>query len=179
MIAVAAGYNETASVNLDLEEEFFYAVESSDQSFGNSSHLEKDRSLQFQFVEIPQIVIPTLPPVEFPQIIIPSVPPFSFPPIPPIIIQFGKPSRTGNVVIRMHISDLVTLHGIITADMFLTRFFLPLAIQSQPSVRRQYRPHSQRFKKRPHQLPFQHSDRHLHQYLHRRLCRVSKMEGFL
>jgi hypothetical protein len=84
MIAVMAeGYNETVSVNLDLEEEFFYAVESSDQSFGNSSHLEKDRSLQFQFPEIP---IP-------PPIIIPTLQPFSFPPVPPIIIQFGKSYR--------------------------------------------------------------------------------------
>jgi hypothetical protein len=78
MIAVVAeGYNETAPVNLDLEEEFFYAVESSDQSFG------KDRSLQFQFPEIP---IP-------PPIIIPTLQPFSFPPVPPIIIQFGKSYR--------------------------------------------------------------------------------------
>jgi hypothetical protein len=80
MIAVAAEHSETAPVDRDLEqelEEFFYAVESSDQSFGDSSHLEKDRSLQ-NFGQ-PQI-IPT---------------PFSFPPIPPIIIQFGKPSRTG------------------------------------------------------------------------------------
>jgi hypothetical protein len=80
MIAMAAGHMHTVSapVNLDFEEEFFYAVESSDQSFDYSSHLEKDRSLQFNNGQ-PQ-TIPT---------------PFSFPPIPPIIIQFGKPSRTG------------------------------------------------------------------------------------
>jgi hypothetical protein len=77
MIAAAAGHSETAHRDIDLEEEFFYAVQSSDQTY--SSHLEKDRSLQFGPIIIQPPVIPTLPP-------------FSFPPIPPIVIQFGKPS---------------------------------------------------------------------------------------
>ena len=67
MIAVATGHAETAPVdaNLDLEKEFVYARESSDQIFGDSFHPEKDRILQFG--GLPQA---------------PSGPPFSFPPIP-------------------------------------------------------------------------------------------------
>jgi hypothetical protein len=80
MIAVAAGHSETAPVDLDMEEEFFYAVESSDQTFDYSSHPAKDRDLQFGLVTASPV-----PPV--------VIPPFSFPPIPPIVIQFGKPSR--------------------------------------------------------------------------------------
>jgi hypothetical protein len=74
MIAAAAAHGETAPD--DLEEEFFYAVESRDQTFGESFRPQKNRSLQF--IEIP---------------IIPTLPPFSFPPIPPITILFGKPFR--------------------------------------------------------------------------------------
>jgi hypothetical protein len=74
MITAAAAHGGTAPD--DLEEEFFYAVESSGQTFGESFHPKKNRSLQF--IEIP---------------IIPTLPPFSFPPIPPITILFGKPFR--------------------------------------------------------------------------------------
>jgi hypothetical protein len=88
MIAAVAGYAETTPIDLDLVEEFFYAVESSDQTFGDFFHPEKDRSLQFGPIIIPDpIVIPG-------PIVIPTLPPFSFPPIPPIVIQFGKPSST-------------------------------------------------------------------------------------
>jgi hypothetical protein len=110
MIAVVAGYAETTPIDLDLEEEFFYAVESSDQTFGDSFHPEKDRSLQFGPVIIPDpivipgpIAIPTLPipdPIEIPgPIVIPTLPPFGFQPIPPIVIQFGKPSLTQRFVL--------------------------------------------------------------------------------
>jgi hypothetical protein len=92
MIAVAAGHSETAPVDLDLEEEFFYAVESSDQTFDYSSRHEKDRSLQS--FEIP--VFPTPPPFSFPPIppiVVPTLPPFTNAPVPPIVVLFGKSSR--------------------------------------------------------------------------------------
>jgi hypothetical protein len=63
MIAVAAGHAETAPI--DLEEDFFYPVQSSDQTFGESSRPEMDRSLQFTNTDGA-----------------PTQPPFSFPPIP-------------------------------------------------------------------------------------------------
>jgi hypothetical protein len=83
MIAVAAGHSETAHLDLeidlepDLEEEFFYAMQSRHQSFGDSSRPEKDRSLQF--FGTPQPIIP------------PTFPPFVIPPKQPGF--FGKPSR--------------------------------------------------------------------------------------
>ena len=87
MITVALGRAETTPIDLDLEEEFFYAVESSDQTFGDSFHPGKDRSLQYGQIMIPNpIVIPG-------PIVIPTLPPFSFLPIPPIVILFGKPSQ--------------------------------------------------------------------------------------
>jgi hypothetical protein len=64
VIAMVAGHAETALVDANLDEEFVYARESSDQVFGDSSHPEKDRSLQFG--SLPQG---------------PSGPPFSFPPV--------------------------------------------------------------------------------------------------
>jgi hypothetical protein len=69
MIAVVAGHAEKAPVdaNLDLEDDFVYARQSSDQIFGDSSHAEKERSLQ-GFGTLPQT---------------PSGPPFSFPPVSP------------------------------------------------------------------------------------------------
>jgi hypothetical protein len=95
LITVALGRAETTPIDLDLDqaEEFFYAVESSDQTFGDSFHPEKDRSLQFGQIIVPDpIVIPG-------PIVIPTLPPFSFPPIPPIVILFGKPSRTQRFVL--------------------------------------------------------------------------------
>lgn len=62
MIAVAAGHAATAPVDLDFEEEFEYSKESRDQIFGDSSHPENDRSLQFG--GFPQE--PNGPPISFP-----------------------------------------------------------------------------------------------------------------
>jgi hypothetical protein len=85
MIAVAAGHSgsERTILNLDLEAEFFYAVESSHQTFGDTFHPEKDRSLQYGSVfGDPNIIgIP------------PTFPPFTIPPIPPVILLFCKSSR--------------------------------------------------------------------------------------
>ncbi len=95
MISVVAGYAETTPIDLDLEEEFFYAVESSDQTFGDSFHPVKDRSLQFGPILIPDpIMIPIPDPI-----VIPTLPPFGFTPFPPIVIQFGKPSLTQRFVL--------------------------------------------------------------------------------
>jgi hypothetical protein len=103
MIAVVTGYAETTPIDLDLGEEFFYAVESSDQTFADSFHPEKHRSLQFGPVIIPDPIVippPIPPPIVIPgPIVIPTLPTFSFPPIPPIVIQFGKPSLTQRFVL--------------------------------------------------------------------------------
>jgi hypothetical protein len=74
MIAVATGHSsERTILNLDLEAEFFYAVEASHQTFGYNHHSEVSRSLQ-----IPTSFIP------------PSFPPFS---LAPFTLLFSKSSR--------------------------------------------------------------------------------------
>jgi hypothetical protein len=81
MIAVAAaGHSERKILNLDLESEFFYAVESSHQTFGDTLHPETGRSLQF-FGDIAGIP--------------PTFPPFTVP--PPVKLLFCKSSRAAEI----------------------------------------------------------------------------------
>jgi hypothetical protein len=74
MIAVAAGHSERTILNLDLEAEFFYAVESSHQTFGDTYHPEKGRSLQFGGIP-------------------PTFPPFTIPPNPPLLFSKSSHAR--------------------------------------------------------------------------------------
>jgi hypothetical protein len=73
MIAVTAGHSERSPLNLDLEADFFNAVESSHQTFDDTYHPEKGRRLQNDGT-----LTPFIPP---------TFPPFTVQPITPLLLN--------------------------------------------------------------------------------------------
>jgi hypothetical protein len=80
MIAVAAGHSETALIDRDLEAEFFYAVKANHQTFGDTYHPEKGRSLQIPNFDFANYSPPTnfVPPTFPPAFFIPNIPTATF-----------------------------------------------------------------------------------------------------
>jgi hypothetical protein len=76
IIAVTAGHSERSPLNLDLEAEFFNAVESSHQTFDDTYHPEKGRRLQDPVFD--GTLAPGIPP---------TFPPFIVPPTIPLLLN--------------------------------------------------------------------------------------------